>query len=143
MLNYTSEQLASARAAKSANELLEMAKKNGVNLTMGQAESFLRLSSGKLSEEELENVAGGGCGSGEPGPEPGGEPIEVKWERMANAFFNVPVYVPFPCPYCKASSNGRYSVYAHYKDDYHNEYRFCRCFACDKENMHITDGHLS
>ena len=64
----TEELIQKAKTAKSAEELLEMAKAEGMELTPEQAaENFARLNpaQGELSDEELENVAGGGCG-GEP-----------------------------------------------------------------------------
>ena len=52
-----------AKAAKSAEELLSLAKENGMELTSEEAKGyFAQLSkSGELSDEELSNVAGGGC----------------------------------------------------------------------------------
>ena len=52
-----------AKAAKSAEELLSLAKANGVELTEEEAaEYFAQLNkSGEISDEELDNVAGGGC----------------------------------------------------------------------------------
>ena len=57
------ELIKKASAAKSAKELQELAKANSVELTEAEAESyFSRLhKSGELSDEELDNVAGGGC----------------------------------------------------------------------------------
>lgn len=48
--------------AKSAEELLSLAKENGVELTEGEAETyFLKLNSkeGELADDELDSVAGG------------------------------------------------------------------------------------
>ena len=55
--------LGKARAAKSAEELLELAKANSVELTEAEAaEHFSQLhQSGELSDEELSAVSGGGC----------------------------------------------------------------------------------
>ena len=52
-----------AKAAKSAEELLSLAKENGMELTESEAEEyFAQLNkSGELSDEELGNVSGGGC----------------------------------------------------------------------------------
>ena len=59
------EIIAKAREAKSAEELLAMAKENDIELTGEQAKEYYdRLhASGELSDDELDNVAGGGCGS--------------------------------------------------------------------------------
>lgn len=52
-----------AMKAKSAKELFEKARANGIELTETEAEDYYnrlhRL--GELSDEELSNVAGGGC----------------------------------------------------------------------------------
>ena len=57
------ELLKKAKAAKSAGELLELAKANSVELTEAEAESYFSQlhQSGELSDEELSAVAGGGC----------------------------------------------------------------------------------
>jgi len=73
MSNYTSEQLEAAKAAKTPDELIALAKENGVEITREQAERFIALTAEPsaaapadkgtqaLSDEELENVAGGYC----------------------------------------------------------------------------------
>ena len=61
MLNYTPEQLQAARAAKSPEELISLAKEQGIDITAEQAANFLNPPKGELSDEELENVAGGYC----------------------------------------------------------------------------------
>ncbi len=52
-----------AKNAKSAEELLSLAKENGVELTKEDAEEYFAQinKNGELSDEELDNVAGGGC----------------------------------------------------------------------------------
>ncbi|MCL1893255.1 MAG: Nif11-like leader peptide family RiPP precursor [Holophagaceae bacterium] len=63
MTNFTPEQLEAARSAKSPEELIEIAKGAGIELTQEQAERFIaQQKQGELADEELENVAGGGCG---------------------------------------------------------------------------------
>ena len=58
------ELLEKAKTAKTAAELLEMANAEGVEMTPEQAEQvFADLhKTGELADEELDNVAGGGCG---------------------------------------------------------------------------------
>lgn len=61
---FTEEQIKKAKAAKTPEELLKMAEENGIELTLEQAKGYyamLNPTSGALSDEELENVAGGGC----------------------------------------------------------------------------------
>ena len=70
-MNISKELLEKAKTAKSAEELLEMAKTENINFTAEEAaKAFAELNkSGELSDEELDNVAGG-CGD----PETPGEP---------------------------------------------------------------------
>ena len=53
-----------ARKAKSVEELLALAKENEIELTTEQAKEYfaqLNPTKGELSDDELEDVAGGGC----------------------------------------------------------------------------------
>ena len=52
-----------AKAAKSAEELMTIAKENGRELSEEEAQAyFVQLNkSGELSDDELDSVAGGGC----------------------------------------------------------------------------------
>lgn len=65
--NFTPELIAKARQAKSAEELMAMAKENGIEMTEEAAKAnFEKLNklnrSGEISDEELGNVSGGRCG---------------------------------------------------------------------------------
>ena len=66
MKNLTPELIAKAKAAKSAEELLELARANDVEITEDMAKTFFEQlnTSGALSDDELEAVSGGGniCG---------------------------------------------------------------------------------
>lgn len=58
------ELIEKARAAKTPEELMTLAKENGTELTEAEAVSYfaqLHPKTGELSDEELDNVAGGGC----------------------------------------------------------------------------------
>ena len=64
MGNFTAEQMEKAKAAKSVEELLVLAKENGVEMTEEEAGAYyaqLHPTSGEMADDELENVAGGGC----------------------------------------------------------------------------------
>ena len=78
-MNITKELIEKAKTAKSAEELLAMAKAESVELTEEQAEkAFAELhKSGELSDDELDNVAGG-CG-GEEIPEPKYKEGDLVW----------------------------------------------------------------
>jgi hypothetical protein len=68
MINLNEAVLAKAKKAKSVEELLALAKESGVEITAEQAQEIfaqLNQKSGELADDELDNVAGGGCYSGE------------------------------------------------------------------------------
>ena len=71
-MNISKELSEKAKQAKTAEELLSMAKAEHIELNAEQAaKAFAELKrSGELADEELDNVAGGGCGD----PETPGEP---------------------------------------------------------------------
>lgn len=62
-MEFTKEMMEKAKAAKNAEELLEIAKAEHIELTAEEAEqAFAHFhQSGELADEELDNVAGGGC----------------------------------------------------------------------------------
>ena len=65
MKNLTPEMIEKAKAAKSAEELLALAKENGVEMTVDEAATYfaqLNPKNGELDDDELDAVAGGGCG---------------------------------------------------------------------------------
>ena len=70
-MNISKELIEKAKTAKSAEELLEMAKAENIELTEEEAaKAFEELNkNGELSDEELDNVAGGGCPGGATPPE--------------------------------------------------------------------------
>ena len=67
-MNISEELIEKAKTAKTAEELLEMAKAENIELTEEEAEkAFAELhKSGEISDEELDNVAGGCSPSGPP-----------------------------------------------------------------------------
>ena len=59
------ELITKAKAAKSVAELLELAKASNVELSEEQAKEYfakLNPTKGELSDDELDDVSGGGCG---------------------------------------------------------------------------------
>ena len=62
-MELTKEMLTKAKETKTVEELVALAKENAIELTFEEAEEhFARLhKSGELSDDELDNVAGGGC----------------------------------------------------------------------------------
>ena len=64
MQNLTSEMIEKAKTAKSAEELLEIAKAGNVEMTAEEAATYfaqLNPKSGELDDDDLDNVAGGAC----------------------------------------------------------------------------------
>ena len=79
-MNFTPEQLTKAKAAKSAEELLALAKENGIELTEEEAAKYFAdlHKEGELSDDELDNVAGGTCYSSGVT-----DPYEHDWRQYA------------------------------------------------------------
>ena len=60
MKNFNAEIIEKAKAAESAEELLEIAKDNGVEMTADEAKTnFEQLNANSLDDDLLEGVAGG------------------------------------------------------------------------------------
>jgi predicted ribosomally synthesized peptide with nif11-like leader len=63
-MEFTKEQIEKAIACKSSDELLALAESEGISLTKEEAEKyFQQLSDKSISEEDLENIAGGCIGN--------------------------------------------------------------------------------
>lgn len=60
------EYITKAKAAKTAEELITLAKENGMEMTAEEAQAYFDQlnKSGALADEELDNVAGGACYKG-------------------------------------------------------------------------------
>ena len=66
MNDFDSEIIEKAKSAESVEELLEIAKANNVEITAEDASAYfaqLNPRCGELNDDELDNVAGGGCSS--------------------------------------------------------------------------------
>lgn len=66
MKAFNSELIKKAKEAKTAEELMELVKESGMEMTAEEAAScFAQLNAqqGEILDDELENVVGGGCGS--------------------------------------------------------------------------------
>ena len=65
MTNFTPEMIQKAKSAKSVEALLEMSKQEGIPMTEEEAKAFFKQLNppmGALDDDELDDVAGGGCG---------------------------------------------------------------------------------
>ena len=71
-MKFSKELIEKAKTAKTAEELLAVAKAENIELTEGQAaKAFAELNkTGELSDEELDNVAGGCAGPYQSGDTP-------------------------------------------------------------------------
>jgi len=66
----TPELILKAKEAKNPEELMALAKENGMELTGETAETYfakLHPAAGELPDDELDNVAGGGCSAKDDG----------------------------------------------------------------------------
>ena len=66
-MEINKELLAKAKEMKTPEELMALAKENGMELTEESAKAYfeqLNSKTGELADEELNNVAGGGCHNG-------------------------------------------------------------------------------
>ena len=64
MKNFNAEMIEKAKAAKSAEELLALAKENNVEMTADEVATYfaqLNPKSGELDDDDLDAVAGGAC----------------------------------------------------------------------------------
>ena len=103
MKNLTPELIAKAKAAKSAEELFELAKANNVELTEEEAKTYFEQlnANGAVSDDELGAVAGGGfLGLSCPSED------EAE-EKVVNGRTNERT-----CPHCRATINARPGAYS-------------------------------
>ncbi len=68
MKKYDSEIISKAKEAKSAEELITLAKENGIEITQEEAQAYFdkRGKAGEISDDELDHVTGAGvsmCGT--------------------------------------------------------------------------------
>ena len=68
-MEINQELLAKAKEAKTVEELMALAKENNIELTEEKAKEYfskLHSETGEISDDELDNVSGGGCLSDDP-----------------------------------------------------------------------------
>lgn len=122
------ELLEQAKKAKSAEELMSLAKENGMELTKEEAEAyFVQLNkSGELSDEELDNVAGGGCHNKD------GRLVVTVWYNCSD----------FTCKKCGRKNTGdHFHLIDGYRTNYMQQCQFCKYISyegglwlCNKPN---------
>lgn len=109
MAKLSPEIIEKLKDAQSAEELIVLAKEYGVVLSNEAAEAQfaeLHAKQGELSDDELDNVSGGGCGEYHYCPVCGAEPL---WSSNGDGGVNI------RCPGCGAildhdSATGEYTV---------------------------------
>ena len=81
-MKFTEEQLAKMKAAKTAEELIAIAKAEGIEASEDEIKAQFSMlhSEGVLADEELDNVAGGGCGGTEKRYPKEGDRVRIKSE---------------------------------------------------------------
>ena len=98
MKNVTPELIAKARTAKSAEELLELAKANNVELTAEEAKTYFEQlnANGAVSDDELNAVSGGN--------EEDEKKCFLDWsgDTKSEERTTSPLYSE-KCPHCKAN----------------------------------------
>ena len=119
MKNLTPEMIEKAKVAKNAEELLALAKENGLEMTADEAATYfaqLNPQSGELDDDALDGVAGG-CGADRE-PIPYGKKVRVtSGQTCDKCGTNIGVYtygagydydriVCEPCNYIIARDNG-------------------------------------
>ena len=99
------------RNAKSPEDMLTIAKENGIELTEDNAKYYFEtyFSSGALSDDELENVSGGGCKDNEA------KPITPEYQKPC-----------FVCVDCYASYNNKQTHYCSVRQYHRSNY----CTSC-------------
>ena len=117
-----------AKGAKSAEELVSLAKENGMELTEEEAAAyFAQLNkSGELSDEELDNVAGGGCHNKD------GRLVVTVWYSCND----------FTCKKCGRKNTGdHFHIIDGYRTNYMQQCQFCKYMSyesglwlCNKPN---------
>ena len=99
MNNLTPEMIEKAKAAKSAEELLEIAKANNVEMTADEAATYfaqLNPKSGELDDDELDAVSGGACSND------GDSHICPNCNAVLNNAISSQDTMKFKCPSCNA-----------------------------------------
>ena len=122
MMNFNAEMIEKAKAAASAEELLELAKAADVEMTEDEAAAYfaqLNPKSGELSDDDLDNVAGGACQSKE---KPFEKKVRVTSGQTCTCGTNIGILKPYgqyafdyvlcePCDHIIGFDNGMNFTY--------------------------------
>ena len=128
MKNFTPDLIAKVKTAKSPEELLELAKANGVELTAEEARTYFEQlnASGAVSDDELDAVVGGACGrKTEPDP-------------LRQAGTRVQVIDGSSCSHCQST----YGKIAWHSSRVMSA-RYVKCESCGTTILNIQDFDMS
>lgn len=112
-MKLSPEQIEKVKNASSAEEIVKLAKENGIDVSYEEASDVMRKISqpGQLSDEELDNASGAGCISSRPSSldinsdDPQCPKCGTKLVRQGVAkdtlLFSTDYYDVFSCPDCK------------------------------------------
>ena len=95
MASFTTKMIEKAKGAKTAHELLELAKAEGIDITSDEAATYfaqLNPASGELFDDELDSIAGGGCGDNLP---------LYRNYTMVQEFFCTNCFLVYPASKCE------------------------------------------
>ena len=131
MKNLTPEMIEKAKAAKSAEDLLALAKENNVEMTADEAKTYfaqLNPKSGELDSDELEAVSGGGCNDSDDSGSNVKDVVTLYNEVSGLA-----------CPKC-----GQLNCWTLTTVNYHNNgINYWKCNYCGKEVMTLNSENNS
>ena len=95
MADFNAELIQKAKGAKTAHELFDLAKAEGIDITADEAATYfaqLNPSNVELDDRELDGVAGGGCGENLP---------LYRNYSMVQEFFCTKCFRVYPASKCK------------------------------------------
>lgn len=129
-MDFTAEMIVKAKKASSAEELLELAKAEGIAMTESEAAEYFKLlhTNGQLSDEELDQIAGG---KGEkPTPQPKYHKGQHLWVGYPTTQNYLEIEVLWP-EFYTASDGWRYycrNEYGHEENYYLDTHRFVKTY---------------
>ena len=110
-MNFSKEQIEKAKSCKTIEELKELAKNEGLNLTEEEAKMYFNATrGGELNDDDLDKVAGG---------------AKESWSLLHTDKHTL------KCPFCGAELKVNVSKYRSNKNDYKYEWtpNICACGA--------------
>ncbi|MDO5445997.1 MAG: hypothetical protein Q4F31_10305 [Eubacteriales bacterium] len=137
-MTFTKEMKEKAKKAASAEELLEMAKAEGVELSASDAEMYYNFLHGsrELTDEELSQVAGGKGNDPKPNPVPKykvGQTVEYTFQSTFSILKGTIIDIEGYSPY----DGWKYRIHFTQRTCYHKDYPETRPY--DSINVYCLD----